>query len=364
MFENNHLSAAKQALLARYLRGEVGEMLANDEPKQSASTSESSIVAIQPAGSHTAFFFLHGDYKGGPFYSHPLAHALGNDQPFYALNPYPFDELSSMTTIEAVAAIHVQAIREVQPEGPYLIGGFCNGGLIAYEVARQLQVQGETIDFLVLMDPQPLSDRRRLCTLISNVGNLLHLDHEKQISGFLLTQHLYRYVQHIYRYLCSSYYRQLEGSLTHEDIRQEGSKVLAWKTLYERHLGRITKGVSESGWAGEKGVSLSSRLASIFPDAVLPSSAKLRRDWTGVFVWTTSRYMPGPYAGKSTFFFFQDTGNAGFRRRERWLKLARTLDREVEDHTLPGTESTCKTTHLPELAACLQRCLYKLVEEQ
>jgi hypothetical protein len=363
MIESNQLLAAKRALLARYLREKSAGPLTEDESKQSVSSDNSSVVAIQSTGSRPTFFFLHGDYKGGPFYSHALAHALGDDQPFYAVNPYQFDQLSSPTTIEAVAAIHVQSIRAVQPEGPYLLGGFCNGGLMVYEVARQFEALGQVVNFLVLMDPQPLSDRRRLCTFIRSVGNWFHLDQEKQIYSFLLTQHMYRYVQHMYRYLRFSYYRQFEESVTHEDVQQEGSKVLAWKTLYERYMDRIVKEAKKPERTDKKVASLS-LLASFFPDAFLPSLAHLRRDWTGVFVWTTSRYTPGSYTGESTFFFFRNSGTAGVRRRERWLALARTLDKDVEFHLLPGNESTCKTKYLPELATCLRMCLHKLTEGQ
>jgi amino acid adenylation domain-containing protein len=55
-------------------------------------------------------------------------------------------------TIEAMASRYLQALRKVQPTGPYLVGGWCFGGAIAYEVARQLQADGETLEGVFLLD--------------------------------------------------------------------------------------------------------------------------------------------------------------------------------------------------------------------
>src|SRR5205823_10503335 len=95
------------------------------------------------------FFFLHGDWYGGGFYCLTLARSLESDQPFYVLEPYDFDRNGNPPTFEEMAATHIAAMRAIQPEGPYLLGGFCNGGLMAYEMARQLQAQGQAIDLLV-----------------------------------------------------------------------------------------------------------------------------------------------------------------------------------------------------------------------
>ena len=55
------------------------------------------------------------------------------------------------STIEEMAARHIKMLREFQPEGPYLLGGHCNGGLIAFEMARQLADRGERVDLLALI---------------------------------------------------------------------------------------------------------------------------------------------------------------------------------------------------------------------
>jgi len=120
---------------------------------QPESDSPSPVMAIQTGGSKRPFFFLHRQWKeGNAFFSYPLARDLGADQPFYVLEPYRLESLPVAPTLEAIAAAHLRSLRAVQPEGPYLLGGWCNGALIAYEMARQLHEQGQELDLLVLMD--------------------------------------------------------------------------------------------------------------------------------------------------------------------------------------------------------------------
>src|SRR5215469_15260085 len=111
-----------------------------------------SLIPVQKNGSRRPFFYMHVHWIGGAFYSFTLAHDLGADQPLYVIDPYKLDGLPVPPTIEAMAAAYIQAIRAVQPEGPYLLGGFCAGGLLAYEIAQQLRADGQEVDLLVLID--------------------------------------------------------------------------------------------------------------------------------------------------------------------------------------------------------------------
>lgn len=109
------------------------------------------MIAFHPQGAKAPFFFLHGDFGGG-FFCAALARHLGPDQPFYTLPPHGMGGAGVPPTIEDMAAEYAALIRSVQPHGPYRLGGFCNGGLVAFEVAQQLLAQGERVDLLVLMD--------------------------------------------------------------------------------------------------------------------------------------------------------------------------------------------------------------------
>ncbi len=116
-------------------------------------SSSSRLVLIQKGDSRRPpFFFFHGDYEGGGFYSKKLARGLGPDQPFYILEPHGVDGAPVPETIEAMAISYLGMLQEVEFDGPYLLGGFCNGGLVAFEVARHLVAQGKKVDLLVLLD--------------------------------------------------------------------------------------------------------------------------------------------------------------------------------------------------------------------
>ncbi|HCI82789.1 MAG TPA: hypothetical protein DHW02_24220, partial [Ktedonobacter sp.] len=129
----------KKIPLATLFAGATVEHLANVIMGDEETRPRAPVVAVQANGSRRPFFFLHGDWFGGGFYCLNLARSLDAEQPFYVLEPYNFDGLPIPPTFEEMAAAHIQALRTIQPEGPYLLGGFCNGGLMAYEIARQLR---------------------------------------------------------------------------------------------------------------------------------------------------------------------------------------------------------------------------------
>ncbi|WP_437667767.1 amino acid adenylation domain-containing protein [Sorangium sp. So ce1182] len=114
--------------------------------------TESTLVPLVRTGARRPFFCVHP--RGGTVLCYePLARALGPDQPFYGLQARemePGDE--EQQTIEAMAERYVAAIREVQPDGPYQLGGWSFGGLVAFEMARLLSAQGQEIAALVLLD--------------------------------------------------------------------------------------------------------------------------------------------------------------------------------------------------------------------
>ncbi len=127
---------------------ELAEILCGGE----AATGWSPLVEIQPLGSRIPFFCFHG--AGGNVLSYrKLSQYLGVDQPFYGLQAQGLDGgARPLESIEEMAALYVKEIRKVQPRGPYLLGGYCMGGTIAYEVARQLQSSGEAVALLALCD--------------------------------------------------------------------------------------------------------------------------------------------------------------------------------------------------------------------
>ena len=114
----------------------------------------SPLIAIQPQGDRLPFFAVHCGFGQVLFYR-PLAQLLGPNQPFYGFQSQGLDGRPfKHTSMEAIASYYIEAMRGVQPHGPYFLGGYCTGGMIAFEMAQQLHAEGEEIALLVLFDAQ------------------------------------------------------------------------------------------------------------------------------------------------------------------------------------------------------------------
>ena len=112
----------------------------------------SSLVAMQPEGLKPPFFCVHG-VGGNVVGFHELARRMKPDYPFYGLQSQGLDGKRPLhTRIEDMSARYLEEIRTVQARGPYYLGGFSFGGVVAYEMARQLLAQGEDVGLVVLLD--------------------------------------------------------------------------------------------------------------------------------------------------------------------------------------------------------------------
>jgi thioesterase domain-containing protein len=133
-------SAAREALLALLMQE------AEREAQQRAALPPS-VVTLQPLGRQPGVFGV------GVFHFRTLAQRLGTARPFYGLLGHELDEEGEyMGRVEAMAARYVEDLRTAQPEGPYHLCGFCFGGLVAYEMACQLEAAGETVGMVLLID--------------------------------------------------------------------------------------------------------------------------------------------------------------------------------------------------------------------
>ncbi|MBN3989151.1 MAG: amino acid adenylation domain-containing protein [Nostoc sp. NMS2] len=128
------------------------ESLATALSSKADSLPWSPLVPIQPAGSSPALFCVHPIF-GVVFPYYELAQNLGKNQPFYGLQPIGLDGKSSpLTRIEDMATHYIEALRTVQPKGPYFLGGWSFGGWVAFEMAQQLQNSGEEVALLAVLD--------------------------------------------------------------------------------------------------------------------------------------------------------------------------------------------------------------------
>jgi len=115
------------------------------------------IVPLQTSGTRPPLFGLHPG-SGEVWCYMDLARRLGADQPFYGVQACrPEAGLVVHTEVEAMASDYVEALLAFHPGGPYMLCGWSMGGVIAFEVARQLRERGERVELLALIDSQARS---------------------------------------------------------------------------------------------------------------------------------------------------------------------------------------------------------------
>lgn len=138
--------------LMELFRGGTIEHLALLLAQQTIDTPSSPLVPLQPHGDSTPLFLLHP--SGGDVLCYvDLIRHLGQEQPIYAFRaPGIDDEQQPYDQMEAMASYYIELLQGVQPEGPYRLGGWSSGGVVAFEMAQQLIRSGHTIDLLAIID--------------------------------------------------------------------------------------------------------------------------------------------------------------------------------------------------------------------
>ena|GEM_PF-2416035 len=166
------------ARLAELIRGEF------------TNESWDCLVPIQPQGARMPFFCVHG-VGGGVLGYRDLASFLEKDQPFFGLQAVGQDGRCEYdTSIKVMASRYIDVMRSQQPTGPYRIGGYCFGGVVAYEMACQLEKMGEQVSVLALFE-STLSDtadsRAPVSQRLSAIWKSIPI-WTKDYSGMSLTQ--------------------------------------------------------------------------------------------------------------------------------------------------------------------------------
>ena len=248
-----------------------------------------------------------------------------------------------------MAAEHIKAMRAIQPEGPYLLGGWCNGGLVAYEIARQLHAEGQTLDLLVLMDAMYFgyhTRRKMLRVVISRMGNLIGLAEEKQLDWFLRLLYVTKPLNFIVHTLLHIYKRlQNIGQSRSQDstpLTTRQSVMTTIRSIYTLANKHVT-------------------LPHIHSRAF--STEVLRQDYLGIVEWIVMGYKPlDLYPGKITFFWPRNEPwhvvSAG------WQKLlAAKEEQKVKIYIIPGNQDTWRNKHLSALIEHLKMCLSEAKKE-
>jgi thioesterase domain-containing protein/acyl carrier protein len=271
----------------------------------------SSLVPIQPRGTRPPFFCVHA-VGGNVLEYYDLARYLGADQPFYGLQSLGLDSRHTPhARIEDMATHYVREIRGFQPAGPYFIGGRSLGGIIAYEMARQLKAVGQQVGLLALLDSYPVGHQKlssESATLSARSARLWRRvkSHAANLRGLSLSAQL--------RYL-----------LDKSQYAPKRIKGKAWRALYRVH--------EKFGFA-------------------LPRAFRHVEQ----FNWLAAhRFTPSLYDGRVTLFWAGRDLRAKFDQLEGWQTLA---PGGLEVHEIPGTHlDMIKDPHVRELADKLRACL-------
>ncbi|MGL5080043.1 MAG: non-ribosomal peptide synthetase [Microcoleaceae cyanobacterium] len=179
---------------------DLSTLLRNPIEVLTESLSDSPLVSIQSQGQRDPFFCIHP--AGGHVLCYAgLSHYLGSEQPFYGLQAQGFNTGETvLETVEEMASLYVKAIRSFKPEGPYKIGGWSFGGVVAYEVAQQLTHQGQVVNLLaifdsyipILLDKNKKIDDSYLVGVLSRVfGGMFGLDNlvnPDELEGLVLEE--------------------------------------------------------------------------------------------------------------------------------------------------------------------------------
>jgi phthiocerol/phenolphthiocerol synthesis type-I polyketide synthase E len=153
------ISLPHQSVLQSPTIAQLAELIASHHANFNASKqplqTNSPLVAIRSTGSKVPLFCVH-PVGGSIFCYTELVHYLDPEQPVYGLQAKGLDgQEEPLIQIENMAREYLSALQSVQPQGPYLLGGWSFGGIVAFEMAQQLQKQGQSIALLALFDSPP-----------------------------------------------------------------------------------------------------------------------------------------------------------------------------------------------------------------
>src|SRR5207248_2884737 len=169
--------------------GPTGKLDRRALPAPEATRDAREIVRLRDGGERTPLFFFHGDLNGGGFYTLTLARRLAPDRTFWVVQPLGLHGRPAPMTIEAMARVHVEQVIAACPEGPLVLGGYCNGGLVAYETARLLTAAGRRVDRLVLIATDADTRFRRLRWPVAATAHLMGLGSAGAVEQFGRLRH-------------------------------------------------------------------------------------------------------------------------------------------------------------------------------
>ena len=178
---------------------ELLQLLIQEEPESAASATDASlpesIIELAPGSGGTPLFCV------GAFHFRKLAAALELDTPIYGLLGQNLDaDYSYMNRVEEMAARYVADIRSMYPSGPYRLAGFCFGGLVAYEMVKQFQELGASVEHLILLDTMNPQTERLFYDPDATESVMEKMERHRKLLAEDGLQHVSNWVKDRFRY--------------------------------------------------------------------------------------------------------------------------------------------------------------------
>jgi thioesterase domain-containing protein len=292
---------APQGILDDGLRAQLAahkeELLALIGGAETALSAPRSLVPLKPTGEHPPLFARPG-HNGDVFCYRALAEHLDRHRPLYGVEPKGIDGSPTPETVEEIAEYEVAQIRLFQPEGPYYIAGYCAGGTVAFESARQLAATGAEVARVFLFgSPFPT---------VFRIGRM---------RSYLRTQN-YRVRRH---------------------TADASAGSLAEGVEYIR-----TRARARLATAGER------------LDPVLAANRRRIEDATLAAV---KRYEPGFYAGRVDVFLPSEAWRSSGDRPDEWKRVAGQVVEHIGPDRCDG-DDMLREPHVPVVANLLNRAFH------
>jgi oxalate---CoA ligase len=284
------------------------------------------LIEVQQGSGLPPMIFIAGDFFGMGFYCRSLAAQLDRDRPFYALMPHlPGAEMPP--TIEAMAESFLSVVRMAVPHGPYLLGGFSHGGLIAFEMARRLRAAGEAVPLVVIVD-EPATHPRLLLlrNAIGALARMISLSAAQEAELYLTWRHRAMNLPKLWR---------------------EGPLALAKAALSV--LGRHNR----TPWEQQKaGADVLRRVAADYP-----GSEERVASIAGTYAPIIRRYVPRRYAGPIRLIAARDTLAAA--TSDATLGWS-AVSSDIRVLQVPGDHQSCIMHHADEVGHRLRAFIEEL----
>lgn len=283
--------------------------------REEQGSGSSSLLPIQPHGGKPPLFLVHGAGGGMLWGYGNLAKYLPQDQPVYVFNSRGMRGLDEFPAVEDIAAEYVKELVSFH-RAPYYLGGYCFGGEIAFEMARQLTARGEEVAFLAMfnaMPPNSSFERIRLTPVF--------------FARFAWNTMLWL-----------NYFRTWNPELRRSFVKRKWNVLRKALTARFTRVDRGSQPVQAEDWID----------VSEYPD--------YQRQLWDVHLTASRKYVPGPYDGQITVFRTRiHPFLCSFDPAFGWGEFARG---GVSVRTVPGAhESILDEPYVRVLANELDQCL-------